>query len=163
MTLALRPAAHVSCSTFFLIGRRCFMACRYLLQSPQPEQQPATAAASSSPPPTAAGADAAPPGSAQKQQQKEKQREKKQAASSGKDAVTVVQLGSVGVALWWEPTRHSHDLGVVERVSFCLLPGEVKVRKELILSACCLLNVLSYGDMPFVTNMSAPPMPYSLT
>lgn len=75
-----------------------------------------------------AGADAAPPGSAHKQQAKQK--DKQQAAASSKDAVTVApELGSIGVALWWEPTRHSHGQGVVERVSFCLLPGEVKVSR----------------------------------
>jgi hypothetical protein len=127
---------------------------RYLLQSPQPQPEHETAAAAAAASSAAAATDAAPPGSAQKQQQqqqkekqqKEKQqKEKQQAVSSSKDAVTVVQLGSVGVALWWEPTRHSHDLGVVERVSFCLLPGEVKVRKQIIVSACCCMNVLIYA------------------
>ena len=121
---------------------------RYLLQSPQPQPEHETAAASAE-----SSAAAAPPGSAQKQQQQQKekqqkekqQKEKQQAVSSSKDAVTVVQLGSVGVALWWEPTRHSHDLGVVERVSFCLLPGEVKVRKQIIVSACCCMDVLIYA------------------
>lgn len=121
---------------------------RYLLQSPQPQPEHETASSSA-----ATATDAAPPGSAQKQQQQQKekqqkekqQKEKQQAVSSSKDAVTVVQLGSVGVALWWEPTRHSHDLGVVERVSFCLLPGEVKVRKQMIVSACCCMNVLMYA------------------
>jgi hypothetical protein len=35
----------------------------------------------------------------------------------------------VRVALWWAPTwRHHHAFDVAERVSFCLLPGELKVR-----------------------------------
>ncbi|KAF8062936.1 RASA4 [Scenedesmus sp. PABB004] len=37
------------------------------------------------------------------------------------------ELGTVRVALWWAPTWRSHAFDVAERVSFCLLPGEVKV------------------------------------
>ncbi|WIA40031.1 hypothetical protein OEZ86_013454 [Tetradesmus obliquus] len=38
------------------------------------------------------------------------------------------ELGTVRVALWWAPTwRHHHAFDVAERVSFCLLPGEIKV------------------------------------
>jgi hypothetical protein len=42
---------------------------------------------------------------------------------------SVPELGTVRVALWWAPTwRHHHAFDVAERVSFCLLPGELKVQ-----------------------------------
>lgn len=40
---------------------------------------------------------------------------------------TYPELGTVRVALWWAPTWRNHAFDVAEKVSFCLLPGEVKV------------------------------------
>lgn len=37
------------------------------------------------------------------------------------------ELGIVRVALWWAPTWRNHAFDVAEKVSFCLLPGEIKV------------------------------------
>jgi hypothetical protein len=110
--LSLLAVNHPACLWSFYVLHR------YLLNQ---QQEPAAAAAvPTSPEPTA-------PTSAHKQQQQQKEKDKQQKQGT-KDAPVVVELGSVGVALWWEPTRRSHGMGVAERVSFCLLPGEVKVR-----------------------------------
>jgi hypothetical protein len=63
-------------------------------------------------------------GAAGQQQQQPKQQVQELQASSS----SVPELGTVRVALWWSPTwRHHHAFDVAERVSFCLLPGELKV------------------------------------
>lgn len=91
---------------------------RYLLQqSPQQDTNAASTAA--------AGDSTTAQASAQRQQQQQKEQQK--AAGSGKEGQAQANLGVVEVALWWAPTRRSHGFDVAERVSFCLLPGEVKV------------------------------------
>jgi hypothetical protein len=123
---------------------------KYLLQQ-QPESDSSPSKATAAAP--AGSQDTPVPGSAQKakhlqqqqqqQQQEKQQKEKQQREQQQKEkerqkkeppAAVAVELGSVSVALWWEPTRRSSGLGVAERVSFCLLPGEVKVRSRCLTS-----------------------------
>jgi hypothetical protein len=78
----------------------------------------------------------------QKQQSKQQphaQQQQQQISSS------VPELGTVHVALWWAPTwRHHHAFDVAERVSFCLLPGELKVRLLQAVSLGCVQCVCTW-------------------
>lgn len=76
------------------------------------------------------------------QQQKQQQQPGKQDGSGGNDgggSSSYPQLGTVRVALWWAPTwrHHAFDVNVAERVSFCLLPGEVKVGERTAWPCSC--------------------------
>jgi hypothetical protein len=73
----------------------------------------------------------------EKQQKEKQQKEKEKHKKDSGAAAVAVELGSISVALWWEPTRRSSGLGVAERVSFCLLPGEVKVGRDVLQERNC--------------------------
>lgn len=67
----------------------------------------------------------------------QQQRQQHAPAVNGKAAGCAVALGSVIISVWWAPTRRSHGCDMAERVSFCLLPGEIKVCHRCRGPRCC--------------------------